>query len=64
MWLKIREINHTMHFILTNFKLFHEEKMPFFLKKKLKSNLVIGKNIEILLVSKQYITILCNFPNL
>ena len=53
-----------MHCILINFKLFHEEKMPFFLKKTLKSNLAIGKNIEILLVRKQYITILCNFPNL
>ena len=53
-----------MHCILINFKLFHEEKMLFFLKKTLKSNLAIGKNIEILLVRKQYITILCNFPNL
>ena len=30
--LKIRSINHTMHFILINFKLFREEKMPFFPK--------------------------------
>ena len=50
-----------MHFILINFKLFVEEKMPLFLKKLLRSNLALGKNTEILLVSKQYITILCDF---
>ena len=53
-----------MYCILIDFKLIPEEKNATLSKKLLRSNLALEKNIKILLVNKQYITILCNFPNL
>ena len=51
-------------FYFDKFQIILRRKDATLSKKLLRSNLALGKNTETLLVSKQYINILCNFFNL
>ena len=59
---KINKLYNTFNF--DKFQIILQRKNATISEKLLRNNLALEINIEIFLVSKQHITILCNFPNL
>ena len=59
---KINKPYNALYF--DKFQITSRRKDAIFSKKLLRSDTALGKNTEILFVSKQYVTILCNYFNL